>query len=598
LAAVLPVLAACGGSGASSPAVPQTALSANTTPLQSLDGVPAGAIAGSAVFVHLPLRNGSELDGLLQAQTDKNSPEYHHFLTPGQFRDRYAPAGADIATAAAALKALGFHTWTTSQGVVAAAPQATIESVFGVRYRASAQSAVRGGAQAVATAQSAAVLPQALRTLGATVALPRRPFHVDSRRVSNAAFPDNRYSATGPYWFDDLKQAYEYPSYQRLNGAGATIGIVMSSDVLDSDTAQYFEHEHLPAPHIVRRAINGGAGAFDPNNPASDEASLDVQQSLGSAPGASLVLYSTPDLYDTNILLAYQAIVDENRVDIVSSSFGGCELYYTAAYNGGTDFTYYLTQLYHDIFRQGNAQGITWVASSGDNGAYGCTDTTFTTPAIGVESPADDPDVVAVGGTNLTTASNPPSRNSAYVTQNASSDTFDANDSVVTGYPPYITTWGSGGGVSVVFSRPWYQYLAPTGSSARTVPDVAMHMGGCPIGTLTPCNPPDRSSVVTAIGGSYYLLIGTSASSPEFAGLLAVTEQNLGTRLGNANGYIYPLSALGGSSVFRSGIPGDDGYYHTKPGYDYVTGLGTPRAGAFALYDGPLAGVPLSQSNP
>jgi hypothetical protein len=123
-----------------------------------------------------------------------------------------------------------------------------------------------------------------------------------------------------------------------------------------------------------------------------------------------------------------------------------------------------------------------------------------------------------------------------------------------------------------------------------------MHMGGCPLGALTPCGP-DRTSVVTAIGGSFYLLIGTSASAPEFAGLLAVTEQSLGTRLGNANGYIYALAAIFGDRVYRH-PPGNNGY-PTRRDYDYVLGNGTPRAAAFVLRPGiPLAGDPGTPSNP
>ena len=113
---------------------------------------------------------------------------------------------------------------------------------------------------------------------------------------------DNRYSPVGPYWFDDIKQAYEFPSYQKLTGKGRTIAIVMSNDFLDSDMEAYFGHEKLAVPKIVRRPIGGGA-PFDPFG--SIETSLDIQQSGGMAPGATIVHYNIPDLSDQAIFVAY-----------------------------------------------------------------------------------------------------------------------------------------------------------------------------------------------------------------------------------------------------------------------------------------------------
>jgi hypothetical protein len=76
--------------------------------------------------------------------------------------------------------------------------------------------------------------------------------------------------------------------------------------------------------------------------------------SLGTAPGAKEVLYDMPDLSDASIVAAYTQVDEENRVDVVSSSFGECELDFTAAANGGVDFTGIL-QTFHSLFAQGNA---------------------------------------------------------------------------------------------------------------------------------------------------------------------------------------------------------------------------------------------------
>ena len=363
---------------------------------------------------------------------------------------------------------------------------------------------------------------------------------------------------------------------------------MIDSDILDSDLALYFGHEHLAPPLVERRPVDGGPQPFNPSSGSSFEAALDVQQAFGSAPGAHIMLYGIPNLSDQSTYDAYSAIVEDNRADVVSSSFGLCELYYTAAYNGGTDFTSILQQ-FHDLFRQGNAQGITFVAASGDSGAYGCVDPSGSFLVKGVQNPADDSDVTGVGGTNLITASTAGSRDSTYVSENAFFDPLDS------GVPNDI--WGSGGGISVIFAKPWYQHLVNTHARTRTVPDVAMHMGGCPAGSVQPCDPA-RCPVIVAVGGKLWLVIGTSASSPEFAGLLAVTEQSIGTRLGNANGYIYALSGIGSEAVYRQDIPGNNGYPTTHD-YNYVLGNGTPHAAVFALKPfAPRAGVPQTPTNP
>jgi subtilase family serine protease len=546
------------------------------------------------VTVHLPLRNSDQLDALIARQGDQTSPDYHRFLTPTEFRTAYGPSAHDVATAATALQTMGFQTRATSQSIVAAAPQAAVERAFAVKLLA-AQPRGRSTASLARSAMSAdrtPTLPAALTKVGATVSFAGLVRHVDARRVSTAPYiPANRYSTTGPYWFTDLKQAYGYPSYETVKGSGRRIAIVDASDLLDSDLALYFGHELLAPPTIERRWVDGGPVAFDPNSGDAVEASLDVQQAFGSAPGARIILYGTPDLSDQSVQDAYTAIVEDNKADVVSSSFGLCELYYTKAYNGGTDYTSVLRQM-HDTYRQGNAQGITFLSASGDNGAYDCFDPTGSFLVKGVESAADDPNNVGVGGTNLVTKSIPGSVNSSYVRESAYFDTYDPRFGAL---PNEI--FGSGGGISVVFAKPSYQLLVDTHANTRTVPDVAMQMGGCPEGAELPCNP-DDSSVVVAVGGQFYEVVGTSVSSPEFAGLLAVTEQRLGTRLGEANSYIYALSRFAGSLMYHQDIPGNNGY-PTTHGYNYVLGNGTPHAADFALDPfGPRAGNPGTPSNP
>ena len=187
--------------------------------------------------------------------------------------------------------------------------------------------------------------------------------------------PDNRFSPNGNYYFTDLKQAYVYPAVNSMvpgaaaptpfNGTGATIGTVISSDVLDSDVQSIFEHEHYSTTTgttdpvlFARRPVNGGA-PFSATSNDSFEASLDVQAELTGAPGAHVVLYNIPSLSDSNIIDGYTAVIDDNLLDAVSSSFGECESYFLPQYENGMDLTPTL-QYEHELYLQGNAQGITF----------------------------------------------------------------------------------------------------------------------------------------------------------------------------------------------------------------------------------------------
>ena len=593
---VLPLLvAACSGGGGSR-AVPTASTQSTSAGVQSVDTVSTQSRGALTVNVHLPLRNVQDLEALVRAQSDRTSPQYRHWLTPAQFRASYGPNANDMQTAKQYLQMQGFAVTQTSQGLIANGSQRQVESTFGVHMRQ-----VMSNGRSTTSTNTAMTVPQALASLGALVSVPRVKFQTYAFPLNSAtsgtSVPQNRVGPYGGYWFDDLKQAYQYPAFQAFNGTGRTIATVISSDVLTSDIEAYLRHENLTGfPSVQRRFVNGGA-PFDPSTPDSVEANLDVQQELGSAPGAQVVVYDIPTLSDADIIAGYQAVVDDNRADIVNSSFGSCELYYTKDYNGGQDFTFYLTRLYHDVFLQGNAQGITFVASSGDFGAFGCLSLTgpndIGPPAIkGVSPPAIDPNVTAVGGTNLQTTFIPGGLNSAYVSENAFQDPIDP----ASGFP--YDRWGSGGGVSIIFEKPPYQYLVNTRSDRRTNPDISMHMGGCPSIAVHPCDP-GRSFDYEVLSGRLVGVIGTSASSPEFCGLLAVLEQRLGgVRLGNVNYYIYALAAAAGSSAFNNNIPGFNGYPST-PGYNFVVGNGTPKAAVFAQDPtGPFAGEPQTPSNP
>lgn len=569
--------------------------------------------------VFLPLRNSAALDALLADQQNPNSANFHRWLTPTQFADQFGPTAQDRSTAEASLTSQGFT--VTADHTQSFQVSGTVDSVHRV-FGSSLSRAVFGSGATRIVPSSTVTLPANLQAQGATIAMfsGRPPLHSNAQYAANAD-PNNRYSSSGGYWFTDLKQAYDYPSYlattggKPLDGTGVNVAILMSNDVLDSDIARVFNHEKFtaitgkPVPTIQRVTIDGGA-PFDTN--ASFEASLDVQTVLGGAPGSSVTLVNTPDLSDKSLIDGYLYIIESNKYDIVNSSFGGCELFYTSAYNAGQDYTGIL-DTYDALFKQGNAQGITFVASSGDEGGLSCPDTNYfanSGPSRFVPSiqfPSDSPNVTGVGGGNLLTSfKGAPALTSTYSSENALGDPEIAHDPYGVGTNVAGGFWGAGGGISAHFLKPAYQQLVNTGSAAfRTTPDVGMMVGGCPGGiSLQPCGP-NRSYVIISVGGQLEGVIGTSVSSPEFVSAAALYIEKSGQRVGNLNTYLYSVAATqnsGGTAAYNRNIRGFDGKWTNfapSGGYTYLVGNGTPKVRAlFGMMDLPAAGDPQTASNP
>lgn len=330
---------------------------------------------------------------------------------------------------------------------------------------------------------------------------------------------------------------------------------------------------------------NSQSPGLQASNAWSLEVALDIEYAHTTAPMANILLVATP-VAETlgvqgfpNFMDAEQYVVDNKLADVVTQSFGAAE--------GSFASTQSLLTLRH-AFVSGTAAGITFLASSGDDGSTGVTKTPVSTggtllPTPEVGWPASDPLVTAVGGTNLCT------------------DVYTGT-TVESTKPPLTcqqnpgvreTAWnGSGGGFSKVFPRPSYQASLPAGSAAipassRGVPDISMD-SSC------------RTWVVvldTAPGfGGYFGVCGTSAASPMFSGLVAIADQMAGHNLGAINGSLYSIatSSAYSTSMFDvtvgdniqagTGIPG----YSAGTGWDAVTGLGTPNAAVLVPL---LAGV-------
>jgi subtilase family serine protease len=214
------------------------------------------------------------------------------------------------------------------------------------------------------------------------------------------------------------------------------------------------------------------------------------------------------------------------------------------------------------------ARHVTFVASSGDGGAISDLGTFGSSvPIKEVSLPASDPLVLAVGATSLT--ANPVT--GAYVSETA----LNTLPQLVDGHSE-----GSGGGFSNLFTRPAYQDGVPGIGAMRGVPDVAGD-GSASTGL---------AFAFAAQGGAYALLPegGTSASAPFWAGLIALADQEAGHPLGDVNPAIYQIArgplydkafhdvTTGNNTVVVNGSTING--YQAAPGWDPVTGWGTPDA--------------------
>jgi subtilase family serine protease len=309
------------------------------------------------------------------------------------------------------------------------------------------------------------------------------------------------------------------------------------------------------------------------------EVSLDVEWAHAVAPRANIILVTTPTAEVLGVqgfqqmMNAEQYVIDHGLAQVISQSFGAGE----PTFNGGTSALLNL----RGAFKSALTHNVTVLASSGDFG----NSNVFKTPVGGpnaqpliaypnVSWPASDPLVTSVGGTYLCANAITGSRIADSVSPPVN---CQAN--------PGVTEVGwvaAGGGFSTVFGKPSYQTNLPPGSNTgadtngtRGVPDVGMEASS-------------RTGVLVYDGGSWFIVGGTSVSSPTFAAVVAIADQMNGSGLGFINPGLYKIGAnparyandffdvtTGNNDNFMS--PQDPNFAATT-GWDPVTGLGTPNA--------------------
>jgi subtilase family serine protease len=330
------------------------------------------------------------------------------------------------------------------------------------------------------------------------------------------------------------------------NGAGQTIAIVdaFGDPQIANDLAVFDSTFGLRAPPSFKMVGQDG-GAIPPRSDElwAVETSLDVEWAHALAPAANILLVETNTDAFNDLFAGVRFAALQPGVSVVSMSFGGAE---------------FATELGFDVSftTPRGHQGVTFVAASGDRGTPG-------------NFPALSKNVLAVGGTRLTLTSA-----GDYVSE--------------TGWGSGAGQLGSGGGTSVFEKEPLYQ-MGVQNTGMRQNPDVAFDAA------------PDTGVAVYDTHGyqgrtGWFVFGGTSFSSPSWAALLAISNEGRllaqkGTLLNRqAMDVLYNLPA----SAFHDIVSGNNGAA-AGPGYDLVTGRGTPIANKVAA--GLVAASPTASSD-
>jgi subtilase family serine protease len=290
---------------------------------------------------------------------------------------------------------------------------------------------------------------------------------------------------------DDGSGTYQIPA----DGYGQTVAVVVAYDApnVATDLSTFSSYYGLPAASFTKVRV----GSPGPNTNWAAEATMDVELVHTLAPAANIVLFEANSALTSDLVAAVDRARAYAGVSVVSMSWGSGEF---SAETGASYQNHFVTPSGH--------QGVTFVASSGDNGNV----------SAQPEWPTISPNVVSVGGTSLYFSG--------------------ADYSYETGWNN--STGGSGGGQSSYFGVPYWQ-AGYTGLSRRSSPDVALVAD--PNTGPQFIFSPDSSHTYIYVGG------GTSASAPLFAGLMAiVNEQRALLGYGSFDGpnetlpYLYSLT--------------------------------------------------------
>jgi subtilase family serine protease len=562
-----------------------------------------GSVASATtmhVTVTLRARNAAALQAYATAVSTPGSSVYRRFLTPAQFARRFGPTEQTLRAVEASLRAHGLNPARASAShlsIQLTAASGAVARAFDVSF---AHVALRTGTVATvnreAPAVDASVAPDLQAVLGLSTLSQAKPLLVRAHAagvahatrphvVTGGPQPCSTASTTGArnggYTADQIASAYGLTGLYGAGdtGAGQTVAVLELEPYESADIAAYQACYGTNA-QVSNVLVDGGAGT----GVGSGEAALDIEDLIGLAPSANVLVYEGPNSgsgpYDT-----FSEIINQHAAQVVTASWGQCE-----PLEGFSQ-----AQAENTLFQQAATEGMSIFSASGDDGAEDCFPQS---PTVAVDDPASQPYVTGVGGTHLASLGPRPS------------------ESVWNDGP---TVGAGGGGVSSFWTMPSYQSDAPSalhvinkGSSGNTcaassgycreVPDVSADADPA-TGYVIYWNGDGSAGVGQTQG--WQVVGGTSGAAPAWAALLALANASPacnGVAIGFANPALYYAASNNYAADFNDVTSGDNdmtgtnlGQFQAGSGYDMASGLGSPNGSALA---GSLCADGIDLANP
>lgn len=524
-------------------------VAAQTLPRQSLRGhvpeavarlhlPPVGRLPATDrlnLAIGLPLRNKPGLENLLQQIYDPTSTNYHHYLTPEQFTERFGPTEQDYQALIAFARANGLTVTGEHPNRVlldVSAKAADVERIFHVTMRVYQHPKEARTFFAPDVEPSMDIALPILHISGLdNYSLPHPNL---KKKPANQTAGATAHSGSGPggaYLGIDFRAAY-IPGVS-LDGSGQTVGLLEFDGYYPNDIVSYESQAGLPNVPLSNVAVDGGV-----SNPGSGdvEVALDIEMVASMAPGVSeVIVYEAPNPSPWPDLL--NRIANDNLAKQISCSWGG----------GSPDPTS------EEIFQQMASQGQSFFNASGDSDAF----------TGSVPFPSDSTNITEVGGTTLTTTG----PGGAWSSETVWNWGLDKGSYV-----------GSSGGISTFYGIPSWQanvdMSANQGSTTgRNIPDVAMVADNI---------------FIVADNGQNEFVGGTSAAAPLWAAFIALANQQAAASGQPFVGFINPAIYTIGEGAdypadfhdittgnnFSSDSPNE---FAATSGYDLCTGWGTPN---------------------
>jgi subtilase family serine protease len=549
-------------------------------------------------------------------QQNPSSKDYHKWLTPEEYGDRFGMSHSDITALKRWLRLQGFTVVEVARArnwIAFSSTVGEIERVFHTQIHRFTVD----GEERFANA-SAPSIPKGLEGIvsGFRGLDNFKPKSMMIKQSVNATPDYNDGAGAHSLAPDDLAAIYDIaPLYNAgVDGTGMKIAIMGQTQIHVTDIQQFRAGFNLPANNPTTTL---GTGCTDPGYTGDEgEADLDLEWSGAVARNATILFVICDITTNNGVISSLQYAVNNNVAPVLSMSYGLCEQ------RIGTNLE--LT-FYEPILTQAVMQGQTLMVSSADDNAAGCDNQdseAVATMGFAVNGFASPPEATAVGGTEFDADVNNPG-----TYWNASNN---ANGASAKGYIPELAwndgtlgtnlnggLWGTGGGASAsgFFAKPiWQTGTGVPNDGHRDLPDIAMASSGAHDGYIFCTNIGSGGSYVgscaNGIAQDTARVGGTSAAAPVFAGIMVLLNhylnKNKGTApgLGNINPMLYSLAAStptafhdipagnysltgtpsGNIIPCQSGTPNCPATapfqfgFITTTGYDQVTGLGSVNA--------------------